>query len=67
MTKINELIFWPTQILGVVRYLECPAGYGRTEQIISSESKVVRGLLINKSKAAVERGLNGLLIERSWI
>ena len=41
ITKINELIFWPTQILGVVWYLECPAGY-------ESEPKMVRGILISK-------------------
>ena len=31
ITKINELILWPWQILGVVWYLKCPAGYGREE------------------------------------
>ena len=48
ITKINELIFWPTQILGVVWCLKCPASYGRAERIDSSEPKVVRGVLINK-------------------
>ena len=37
--KINELILWPMQILGVVWYLKCPAGYERAEQIDSSEPK----------------------------
>ena len=48
--KINELILWPKQILRVVWYLECLASYVRTEQIDSSELKVVRGILISKSK-----------------
>ena len=47
ITKINESVFWPTQILGVVWYLECPAGYERAEWIDSSEPKVVRGILIS--------------------
>ena len=38
------------QILGVVWYLKCPAGYRREEQINSSEPKVVRGILISKSE-----------------
>ena len=31
ITKINELILWPMQILGFVWYLEYPADYGRVE------------------------------------
>ena len=48
ITKINELILWPTQILEVVCYLECPVGYERAKQIDSSEPNVVRGILISK-------------------
>ena len=50
ITKINELIFWPIQILGVVWYLECSTGYRRAERIDSSELKVVWGILISKSE-----------------
>ena len=42
------------QILGVVWYLECPAGYGRAERIDSSEPKVVRNILISKSEGGGE-------------
>ena len=50
ITKINELVLWPTQIRGVVCYLECSAGYGMAERIDSSEPNVVRDILISKSK-----------------
>ena len=50
ITKINELIFWPMQILGVVWYLESPAIYGRVQCIELTEPKVVRGILISKSE-----------------
>ena len=50
ITKINELILWPAQILGVLWYLECPAGYGSMERIDSSEPKGVRVMLISKSE-----------------
>ena len=50
ITKINELILWPAQILAVVWYKECPAGYGKAERIDLPEPKVVRGILISKSE-----------------
>ena len=44
--KINELRkFW-----GLCGTWNCPAGYGRAERIDLSETKVVRGILINKSE-----------------
>ena len=54
ITKINELILWLTQILGVVWYLECPADYEKAERIDSSELNVVRGILISKSEREKE-------------
>ena len=58
ITKINELISWSMQILGVLWYLECPASYERAEQIDSSEPKVVRGMLIYKPEG-LELPLDG--------
>ena len=59
--KINEFIFWPLQILEVVWYLECPACYGRAEQIDLSEPKVLSGILISKSEG------NGGAWMASWL
>ena len=54
ITKINELILWPTKILGVVWYLKCPADYGKAERIDSSEPNVVRGILISVRRRGLE-------------